>query len=144
MILIIFLHRLCLPFATVILILTAILISCGLRDTNCFLIFIFMTPFCRPCSFVLNVIILLSYIIHKQRSCFRKYWIFPHLSVMISVCENSLVSFIEWLKAAYHYLVFLFFYFTVYHIKEDGWTKISEQDCKELHYKYAQEKASLS
>lgn len=32
----------------------------------------------------------------------------------------------------------------VYHIKEDGWVKISEQDCKELHYKYAAEKAARS
>lgn len=28
----------------------------------------------------------------------------------------------------------------VYHIKEDGWTKITEQDSKDLHYKYAEEK----
>lgn len=27
----------------------------------------------------------------------------------------------------------------VYHIKKDGWVKISEQDCKALHYKYAEE-----
>jgi len=28
----------------------------------------------------------------------------------------------------------------VYHIKEDGWHKISEKDCKDLHYEYAEEK----
>jgi len=28
----------------------------------------------------------------------------------------------------------------VYHIKDDGWHKISEQDCKDLHYQYAEEK----
>jgi len=28
----------------------------------------------------------------------------------------------------------------VYHIKADGWHKISEQDCKDLHYQYAEEK----
>ncbi|XP_039952171.1 proteasome subunit beta type-5-like [Bactrocera tryoni] len=28
----------------------------------------------------------------------------------------------------------------VYHLKEDGWIKISEDDCKELHYKYKDEK----
>ncbi|XP_045597319.1 proteasome subunit beta type-5 [Procambarus clarkii] len=28
----------------------------------------------------------------------------------------------------------------VYHIKEDGWTKITEEDSKDLHYKYAEEK----
>lgn len=30
-------------------------------------------------------------------------------------------------------------FFPVYHIKKDGWVKISEQDCKDLHYKYAEE-----
>ncbi|XP_064119878.1 proteasome subunit beta type-5-like [Macrobrachium nipponense] len=28
----------------------------------------------------------------------------------------------------------------VYQIKEDGWVKITEDDCKDLHYKYAEEK----
>lgn len=28
----------------------------------------------------------------------------------------------------------------VYHIKDDGWHKISEKDCKDLHYEYAEEK----
>ncbi|KAK7083101.1 Proteasome subunit beta type-5 [Halocaridina rubra] len=32
----------------------------------------------------------------------------------------------------------------VYHIKEDGWIKISEEDCKDLHYKYADEKSAFS
>lgn len=27
----------------------------------------------------------------------------------------------------------------VYHVKEDGWKKISEEDCKDLHYKYQDE-----
>lgn len=27
----------------------------------------------------------------------------------------------------------------VYHVKETGWEKISEEDCKELHYKYQEE-----
>ncbi|XP_068241210.1 proteasome subunit beta type-5-like [Palaemon carinicauda] len=30
----------------------------------------------------------------------------------------------------------------VYHIKENGWIKISEDDCKDLHYKYEEEKLS--
>lgn len=32
----------------------------------------------------------------------------------------------------------------VYHIKEDGWTKITEEDSKDLHYKYAEEKTKRS
>ena len=30
----------------------------------------------------------------------------------------------------------LLFCCAVYHIKETGWVKISEQDCTELHYQY--------
>ena len=32
------------------------------------------------------------------------------------------------------------FYPTVYHIKEGGWVRISEQDSKDLHYAYAEGK----
>ncbi|XP_042206708.1 proteasome subunit beta type-5-like [Homarus americanus] len=32
----------------------------------------------------------------------------------------------------------------VYHIKEDGWTKVTEQDSMDLHYKYAEEKGTRS
>ena len=32
------------------------------------------------------------------------------------------------------------FFFLVYHIKETGWVKISEQDCTELHYQYQAQK----
>lgn len=31
----------------------------------------------------------------------------------------------------------------VYHIKEDGWVNISNQDCMDLHYEYAEQKKKM-
>jgi hypothetical protein len=30
----------------------------------------------------------------------------------------------------------------VYHVKETGWVHISNEDCKDLHYKYQEEKGN--
>jgi hypothetical protein len=32
------------------------------------------------------------------------------------------------------------FIFLVYHMTEQGWRHISDEDCKDLHYKYAEER----
>ena len=42
--------------------------------------------------------------------------------------------------SSYGDLFFKNSYFLVVHMKEDGYKIISEQDCTELHYKYAEEK----
>lgn len=39
-------------------------------------------------------------------------------------------------------LKYLFLFFTVYHMKSTGWVHITDQDCKDLHYAYAAEKAA--
>ena len=38
-----------------------------------------------------------------------------------------------------HYIVCTIL-FLVYHMKETGWVKVSQNDVKELHYKYQDEK----
>lgn len=38
------------------------------------------------------------------------------------------------------FLINFVLYFIVYHVKENGWVDISVDDCKDLHYKYQDEK----
>ena len=45
---------------------------------------------------------------------------------------------LAWVSSYDEFLKILFF--LVVHMKEDGYKIISEQDCTELHYKYAEEK----
>lgn len=51
-----------------------------------------------------------------------------------------------WSIVSHNYLsviILLHLFFTVYHVKEDGWIKVSQTDVKELYYKYQDEKEQL-
>ena len=46
---------------------------------------------------------------------------------------------ISWFSDCWLIFFFFFIIFTVYHMKETGWIKVSQTDVTELHYKYKEE-----
>ena len=55
-----------------------------------------------------------------------------------TVSENRL-TLLRLLSSSAHFFVL----FLVYHVKEDGWVKVSQTDVKGLYYKYQEEKDEL-
>lgn len=60
-------------------------------------------------------------------------------TIIIAILLQVLVMFM-WALLPRHSKYFI--YFVVYHVKETGWVHISNEDCKDLHYKYQEEKGN--